>query len=172
MCSVEHMGLIKSPYADPWEVNWADLHWHKASGLNGSTREFCKFFLDFFPPGILGVNGSGKTTLLRTLVGELACLSGEVYQQPRTLVHLGLSQYDLLYTHTYIYILIYIYVWFVRLHNILQYYDYHVAFIGSSKQKRLGRWPGRSIVNYISSIASCPSDSPEKADTLCGTSRD
>jgi ABC-type cobalamin/Fe3+-siderophores transport system ATPase subunit len=50
------------------------------------------------------VNGSGKTTLLRTLVGELACLWGEVYQQPRTLVHLGLSQYDLLYTHTYIYI--------------------------------------------------------------------
>ncbi|CAL1154077.1 unnamed protein product [Cladocopium goreaui] len=36
--------------------------------------------------GILGVNGSGKTTLLRTLVGELACLSGEVYQQPRVVV--------------------------------------------------------------------------------------
>lgn len=36
--------------------------------------------------GILGVNGSGKTTLLRTLVGELACLSGEVYQQARVVV--------------------------------------------------------------------------------------
>lgn len=36
--------------------------------------------------GILGVNGSGKTTLLRTLVGELACLWGEVYQQPRVVV--------------------------------------------------------------------------------------
>lgn len=31
------------------------------------------------------MNGSGKTTLLRTLVGELACLGGEVYQQPRAL---------------------------------------------------------------------------------------
>ena len=57
------------------------------------------------------MNGSGKTTLLRTLVGELACLSGEVYQQPRTLVHLGLSQYDLLYTHTHIYIYINIYIY-------------------------------------------------------------
>ena len=36
--------------------------------------------------GILGVNGSGKTTLLRTLVGDLASLAGEVYQQPRALV--------------------------------------------------------------------------------------
>ena len=33
--------------------------------------------------GILGVNGSGKTTLLRTLVQDLPCLAGEVYQQPR-----------------------------------------------------------------------------------------
>eukprot|EP00435_Cladocopium_sp_Y103_P004315 s2379_g1.t1 len=58
-------------------------------GYDKSAPLIKKFDLDIRAQsriGILGVNGSGKTTLLRTLVGELACLSGEVYQQPRVVV--------------------------------------------------------------------------------------
>ena len=58
-------------------------------GYDKSVPLVKKFDLDIRAQsriGILGVNGSGKTTLLRTLVGELACLGGEVYQQPRVVV--------------------------------------------------------------------------------------
>ena len=80
------------------------------------------------------MNGSGKTTLLRSLVGELACLSGEVYQQPRTLVHLSLSQCDLLYyiyiyiyTHTHIHTHLYLHLYLhlnLYLHLYLHLYLY------------------------------------------------
>ncbi|CAE7519694.1 ABC transporter F family member 3 [Symbiodinium microadriaticum] len=50
------------------------------------VRKFDLDIRDKSRVGILGVNGSGKTTLLRTLVQDLPCLAGEVYQQPRVVV--------------------------------------------------------------------------------------
>mmetsp|Transcript_46665 Transcript_46665/g.109267 ORF Transcript_46665/g.109267 Transcript_46665/m.109267 type:complete len:811 (-) Transcript_46665:85-2517(-) len=58
-------------------------------GYDKATPLVQKFDLDIRAKsriGILGVNGSGKTTLLRTLVQELPCLGGDVYQQPRVVV--------------------------------------------------------------------------------------